>query len=505
MKGLILSIDLGTTGLKAAILAEDGTELQRAAREYPIDTPWPGAAEQDPDLWWRALAECCETLKARSPEAFAEIQGIGICGQMHTHVHLGADGRPLRPAITWMDQRSGRLLERLEAEPGVSGQVFQETCNQAAPTYTAPNCLWVREEQPEVWRATRGLLVAKDYLKYLLTGNRVTDPTDAAGTLLFDVAKGRWSEPMLQLFRVERALLPEVAPSAAIMGVVTRKAAALTGLAAGTPVANGCSDNSAAALGCGMTGAGQATLIIGTAGVVSVCSDRPVPDPRHRLVCWNYCLPDRWISLGVTQTAGESLNWFKRSFDPGGQEAPDAGDLFQEYERRAAAVPPGAGGLVFLPYLNGERTPYWDAHARGVFFGITLETRKAHFIKAVMEGVCFALRNNLETVESLGLPVAEIRATGGGLRSRTWLASLARILRKPLHPVSLQDPGACGNAILCGTALGLHGSVREALAKAARGADPALEAAADPACERNYQTFLQLYQDLKERFRLADG
>ena len=503
MSALFLSIDLGTTGLKTSILAEDGTELARASREYPIHAPWPGAAEQDPACWWQALVEECRELQARAPGLLPAVAGVGICGQMHTQVYLDARGVPLRPAITWMDQRSGPLLERLEADQDLAGQVFQHTCNSPAPTYTAPNCLWVREQQPEVWRAVRNVLVAKDYLKFLLTGRKVTDPSDAAGTLLFDVAQGRWSEPMLELFRVDPALLPEVAPSASVMGRVSASAAAATGLRAWTPVANGCSDNSAAALGCGMTGPGQATLIIGTAGVVSVCAGRPVPDPRHRLVCWNYCLPDRWISLGVTQTAGESLNWFKRCFDP---EAKPGGDIFQEYEQRAAAAPAGAGGLVFLPYLNGERTPYWDANARGVFFGANLETGKAHFIKAVMEGVAFALRNNLETVEGLGLPVSELRATGGGLRSRAWLSSLAQVLGRPVRRISLQDPASCGNTLLCATALGVHGSVEAAMAMAARGgADPVFQAPADPACEKNYRIFLDLYEDLKDRFRAAAG
>ena len=504
MNSYFLSIDLGTTGLKTALISEDGTERGQASREYAIEIPWAGAAEQDPAAWWRAFIACCAELKLRWPEDFAAIIGIGICGQMHTHVALDAAGQPLRHAITWMDQRSGKLLERLSATAGVAELVFQETCNSLATTYTAPNCLWAQEERPELWRKTRSILVAKDYLKYLLTGQRVTDLSDAAGTLLFDVANCRWSEEMLRLFRVDRSLLPDVASSDSIMGVVSTAAAAITGLAAGIPVANGCSDNSAAALGCGMSGTGQGTLIIGTAGVISVCSDHPVPDPRHRLVCWNYCLRDRWIGLGVTKTAGESLNWFKRCVDEASQGRAEPGDIFHEYEQSAAQVASGAGGLVFLPYLNGERTPYWDANARGVFFGVNLETRKAHFIKAVMEGVCFALRNNLETVESLGLRVSELRATGGGLRSSAWLASLARILRKPIRVVSRQDPAGRGNAILCGAALGVFDSVETAMAKVARGvSEPLVEVEADLACEKNYQIFLRLYEDLKESFRFA--
>jgi xylulokinase len=503
MSGSFLCVDLGTTGLKISILSEDGTELGRASREYRIETPWAGAVEQDPESWWGAFVQCCRELRAKDAAALSSLLGIGICGQMHTQVYLDSEGRPLRSAITWMDQRSGNLVERLEKVPGFSQSVFAETGNNLAPTYTAPNCVWVRENQPDLWRETRSILVAKDYLKYRLSGEMATDPSDAVGTLLFDVAKRRWSDEMTRLFGIGRSLLPDVAPSSAIIGRVTPAAGEESGIPAGTPVNNGSSDNSAAALGCGMVAPGQATLIIGTAGVVSVCSDRPIPDPRHRLACWNYCLDDRWISLGVTQTAGESLNWFKRCFDQG-DEGGGSGDIFKEYEQSAADVPPGSGGLVFLPYLNGERTPYWDTCARGVFFGANLETRKRHFIKAVMEGVSFALRNNLETVESLGIQVAEVRATGGGLRSPAWLSCLSMIMRKPIRNISAQDPGNRGNAMLCGMALGAFRSAESAL-EAFTGdvPDPVMIVESDEACERNYRIFLELYDDLKERFRMA--
>jgi xylulokinase len=503
MSGSFLCVDLGTTGLKISILSEDGTEAGRASREYSIDTPWAGAVEQDPESWWNAFVRCCGELRAKDQEILSGVIGIGVCGQMHTHVYLDSGGRPLRSAITWMDQRSGSLVEALDRIPGLSESVFGETGNNLAPTYTAPNCLWVMENQPDLWRATRTILVAKDYLKYRLTGEMVTDPSDAVGTLLFDVAKRRWSDEMLRLFKIDRSLLPDLASSSSIVGKVTPAAAEETGISAGTPVNNGSSDNSAAALGCGMVASGQATLIIGTAGVVSVCSDKPIPDPRHRLACWNYCLENKWISLGVTQTAGESLSWFKRCFDQG-EGGVESGDIFKEYEHCVADVPPGSGGLVFLPYLNGERTPYWDTHARGVFFGVNLDTRKRHFIMAVMEGVSFALRNNLETVESLGLRVAEVRATGGGLRSPAWLACLARIMGKPIRKVSAQDPGNRGNAMLCGMALGVFGSAESALDAFSRNAsDPVMLVNPDEACERNYRVFLRLYEDLKDRFRMA--
>lgn len=496
MSEVLMGIDLGTTGIKVALLDELGTVLSSAYREYGIATPEPGWAEQDPEEWWRGLADCAEELKARDGARFDAVRGIGICGQMHTQVYLDRSDRVVRPAITWMDQRSRALVDRINGDDAAAALVYDETANSLATTYTAPNCLWVKEREPDAWDRTASVMVAKDYIKFLLTGIKATDYSDASGTLLFDVARLRWSEGMLELFGVDRSLLPDAAPSATIIGKVTKAAAARTGLAEGLPVANGSSDNSASALGAGMVRPGQVTLIIGTAGVVSVCSDRPRPDPRHRVVCWNYCLPDRWINLGVTQTAGESLNWFKECFDSGARASTD---IFQQYERDLSGIPDGSGGLVFLPYLNGERTPYWDPDARAVFFGAGLTTRKGHFIKAVMEGVSFALRNNIETVESLGLKVAEVRAVGGGLKSPAWLSILARVLKRPVRTVPWPDTGNRGNALLCGAALGFYDSV-EAVAGADDG-QPALSEGPLEVYERGYRLFLRLYADLRDAFK----
>ena len=503
MSSRFLCLDLGTTGLKASVLTDRGEEIAAASRGYPIAAPRPGWAEQDPEDWWRALVDCCDEVRTRVPDCMVGVVGIGICGQMHTHVYLGADGAPLRPAITWMDQRSGELLARMGGDASFAQEVFGRALNAPAATYTAPNCAWVKEAEPEVWRKTTRVLLAKDYLKYRLTGEMVTDYSDAAGTLLLDVAGRRWSDELLAAFGIPRGVLPELGGSSSVAGRLSRAAADILGLPSGTPVNNGSSDNSAAAFGSDMVAPGQVTLIIGTAGVVSACADRPIPDPRHRLACWNYCLEDRWISLGVTQTAGESLNWFRRCFDPSavGEGARDA---FEEYEKIASRAPAGSGGLVFLPYLNGERTPYWDSHARGVFFGIGLETEKRHFVRAVMEGVSFALRNCLETSESLGLKVDEVRAIGGGLKSRAWLECLSGILGRPLRTLAAADPGNRGNAMLCGMALGLFGSAGEALGAFGGGGPGDLVAAERAeAYEENYRIFKRLYVDLKSTFRGA--
>lgn len=498
MSTVLMGIDLGTTGVKVTLLDEAGNVLVTAYREYAIGVPHPGYAEQNPEDWWAGLVACTQELKTVAGPHFAAVAGIGICGQMHTHVYLDRHDAVLRPAITWMDQRSRGIVERMSADESAASLIFSETANSIAGTYTAPNCLWVQENQPDIWSKTTSVMVAKDYIKYRLTGQKVTDYSDASGTMLFDIPRRRWSEEMLKLFGVDRKLIPDAAPSAVVMGKINTAATSQTGLAEGIPVANGSSDNSASALGAGMVSSGQVTLIIGTAGVVTVCTDRPLPDPRHRVVCWNYCLEDRWVNLGVTQTAGESLNWFKRCFDSGSENR-SSGDIFEEYNREVAEIPDGSGGLVFLPYLNGERTPYWDADARGVFFGADLGTRKGHFIKAVMEGVSFALRNNIETVESLGLQVHEVNAVGGGLKSPVWLSSLARILKRPVRTVPMPDTGNWGNALICGKALGIFSSIEDVKI---RKQGIVLDEGPVELYEKQYRLFLRLYDDLKDTFKL---
>jgi xylulokinase len=502
-----LSLDIGTTGTKVALVSSTGDTIAESSAEYSIDAPRAGYAEQDADAWWNAVVTGCGELAESHPEEFGDIAAVGICGQMHTHVYLDGSGTPIRSAITWMDQRSAGIVRDINADPQRAALIMAETSNNATPTYTAPQLAWVQKHDAGTWERTQHILVAKDYIKYRLTGEMITDYSEASGTLLFDVAKRKWSDAMFDLFSVPRRMMPEAAPSATIAGRVTADVAALTGIPEGTPVANGSADNSAAALGAGMTGRGQVTLIIGTAGVVSACSDQPLPDKKHRVLCWNYCLDDRWINLGVMQTAGESLNWFKNAFDAG--DGGSTRDVFSAYNRETAGVPDGCNGLTFLPYLNGERTPYWDSHARGVFFGVNLQTTKAHFVKAIMEGVSFALRNNIETVESLGMSVDDVHAVGGGLKSPVWLSVLSQIIQRPISTVAAPDTGNVGNSIVAGLALGEFSSAEEATKQLVR-VDRTVTAPPNPVYEQRYPHFLGLYSDLRERFAsyaetLSDG
>jgi xylulokinase len=313
------------------------------------------------------------------------------------------------------------------------------------------------------------------------------------------------------LFDIPRSYFPEARPSDEIIGTVNAEAAKLTGITAGTPVNNGSADCSTAALGAGMVKSGQVTLIIGTAGVIAVCSDKPLIDPQNKTLCWKYCLRDKWVTLGITQTAGESLNWFKHAFDSDRDSRSFensgslSGDIFNQYNQVIQEIPDGSEGLIFLPYLNGEITPYWDSSARGVYFGINLSTTKGHFIKAVMEGVSFALRNCVETVESLGIEIDEIRAVGGGLKSPVWLNTLGKILKKPVYTVEMPDTGLIGNMILCRHALQPETSVEDIVNAIAKFDQKIHYPEPCEVYEKQYEVFLRLYENLKETFRLNNS
>ncbi len=497
----LLGIDLGTTSLKVSIFSEAGDWIASQSQEYPILIPEPGFAEQDPQAWWEGLVKACRALTRSHPDEMKSVCGVGLCGQMHTQVYLDEGLNILRPAITWMDQRSSAIVAQIKANPAAVDLIFRETSNDASTTYSALHIKWVQQNQPEIWSKVRHILVAKDYLKFKLTDRMVTDYAEASGTLLFDVKKETWSDAAFDFFGIPRAYFPDVQPSDDLIGKISPEAAGATGLKAGTPVVNGSSDNSASALGAGMVNPGQVTLIIGTAGVITVCSDHPLVDVQKRTLCWHYCLRDRWATLGIMQTAGESLEWFKNAFDRQNGSQASSGDIFHQYNEAARSVPEGSNGLIFLPYLNGERTPYWDPDARGVFFGVNLKTDKADFVRSIMEGVSFALRNNIETVESLGIRVDEIRAVGGGLKSQVWLEILGKVLRKPIATVAIRDTANLGNILLCGHALGIFPSYQEAVKKIISVDNQVTYAQGSEVYEKRYPVFLDLYRRVQPLYK----
>lgn len=497
-KNVFVGIDLGTTGIKLILIQDDGVVIDKNYADYPILSPKPGYAEQNPDDWWNSLCRLSKELLERNSQVRDDIKGIGIAGQMHTQVYLDAEGNPLGNAITWMDQRCQSIVDEINARH--RDTIFQHTSNYLTTTYTAPQIVWTKRNNPELYGKTRKILLAKDYLKYKLTGEMATDYSDAAGILLFDVTAKTWSEEMFELFEIERSLMPEVGVSALVIGNVTPEASQLTGIPQGVPVINGCADHAATSLGAGVVRGGDVSAIIGTAGVISVLSDQPMPDRENGSVCWNYCLDNKWVNLAIMQTAGECLNWFKRAFDEDGDS-----NVFDLYNQEASKIPEGSAGLVFLPYLNGERNPYWDANARGVFFGLNLEHQKYHFVRAVMEGVGFALRNNLELIESLGVEIKELRLLGGGSKSPVWREILAKILNKRINTVQVEETGALGSCILCGLALGVFDDVEAACRNLVTLGHHHYHEEMPPVYQRNLQIFKELYPSLKELYVKLDN
>lgn len=500
-QGIFIGIDLGTTGCKMILAREDGRIMDSAYVEYPILTMRPGWAEQEPDAWWRGIAAISQTLMSRNQSLTKDFLGIGICGQMHTQVYLDRNNQVLRNAITWMDQRSKTLVDGMAGDTRLQEEIYRHTANFISTTYSGPNILWVKQNEPEIYQKTAKILIAKDFIKYKLTGEMLTDYSDATGTLLLDVVAKRWSPQMFDLFGIRPELVPDVERSALVMARVSRQASLETGLPEGLPVINGSADQAATALGAGVIEPGQVSAIVGTAGVVSVCSDKPLPDPKRRTLCWNYCLEDKWLIVGIMQTAAESLHWFQNAFDKDEDNGADAAGRFSVYESEVAKITDGSEGLIFLPYLMGERTPYWDADARGVFYGISLNQHKYHFARAVMEGVGFGLKNNLETIESLGVSVRELRLLGGGSKSRIWREIIAKILGKKIITMKAQETGALGCSILCGLALGIYPNVNSAVELLVK-ADTELDyPELSPAYARNYQIFRELYGSLKGLYK----
>ena len=491
----LLGIDLGTTGVKAALFTLDGQAVASAVATYPVMHPRPLWAEQAPEDWWRATTAAIRDALSQAGVPGAAVGGIGISGQMHGAVLLDAAGQPARPCIIWSDQRTQAECDWITATVG-ERRLVEWVGNPALPGFTAPKLLWTRAHEPDVWARVRSALLPKDYLRYRLTGELATEVSDAAGTLLFDVRAGAWSAPMLEALALDPALLPPCHASVAVSGQVTAEAAAETELAAGTPVVGGGADNACAAVGAGVIAEGQALASIGTSGTVVAPTRQPRLDPDGRAHTFNHAVPGVWYLMGVMQAAGLSLRWLR---DVLGLEG-DAG-----YERlvgEAAAVPPGAEGLLWLPYLQGERTPHRDANARGVLFGVTPRHGRGHIARAVLEGISFGLRDSLDIILAAGIRPAEARLTGGGARSHFWRQMLADILGLPVVVAREREGPAFGAALLAGVGMGAYASLREACAGAMT---PGAPVHPDPARQRAYDSihaeFRALYQALKDRFR----
>lgn len=445
--GALIGLDVGTTGARAIAIDAGGSVLATAAAEYPLATPRPGWTEQDPEAWWaasQAVLAAVVTALETTPLA------LGLTGQMHGSVFLDSADHVIRPALLWNDQRTTRQCREMTEVVGEE-TLLQITGNVAITGFQAPKILWLREEEPANYRRVRTVLLPKDFVRLRLTGDRATDASDASGTLLLDLQTRDWSPEILSALEIPSEWLPRVHEGSEVTGTVTPEISARLRLPAGLVVAGGGGDNAAAAVGNGIIRPGAVSSSIGTSGVVFAYSDGPRTDARGRLQSFCHAFPGAYHVMGVTLSAGASFRWWR---DTGA-----AGLDYEALTRLAAQAPPGSEGLIFLPYLAGERTPHLDATARGAFVGLHLRHTSAHLARAVMEGVVFSLRDCIDLVEALGLPVNEIRATGGGARSRLWRQLQADVFGLPIYRNRIDEGPAFGAALLAGVACGAFETV----------------------------------------------
>jgi xylulokinase len=469
----LVGIDVGTTGVKALAIAPDGEVLAREEEEYPLSIPQPGWAEQDPEVWWRATEQALGRLGA------TDVAGIGLSGQMHGLVALDSADRVLRPAILWNDQRTGAECAEIEARVGLA-RLIELTGNRALTGFTAPKLLWLRRHEPDVYGRISHVLLPKDYVRLRLTGERAIDCADASGTLLFDVASRRWSAEVLDALELPAEWLPPALESPAVSGV-TRD---------GIPVAAGAGDQAAGALGVGVDRPGPLSVQIGTSGVVFAALPAFAADPEARVHAFCHAVPGAWHAMGVMLSAAGSLRWFRDAIAP----AADYAELTAE----AARWEPGAEGLLYLPYLAGERTPHADPGARGAFAGLSLRHDRGALVRAVLEGVAYGLRDSLELLRALGVEPAAGRVSGGASRSELWLRIVASVLGVPLERTVTEEGAAYGAALLAGVAGGVFADVGEAVAACVRVQDrvepePSWRASYDA----GYERFRALYPAIR--------
>jgi xylulokinase len=469
----LVGLDVGTTGVKALTLSPTGDVLRRVEEPYPLSTPYPGWAEQDPEDWWRASEAALAGLGA------SEVAAIGLSGQMHGLVVLDEERRVLRPAILWNDQRTAAECAEIEERLG-RPRLVELTGNRALPGFTAPKVLWLRRHEPQVYARIAHVLLPKDYVRLRLTGELATDAADASGTLLFDVARRRWSEEVLAALEIPPEWLPPVLESPAVSGH-TRD---------GVPVAAGAGDQAAGAVGVGADRPGPLSLVLGTSGVVFAALPGYAADPEGRVHAFCHAVPHAWHAMGVMLAAGGSLRWFRDVLAPG--------ESFETLTAVAEQWPPGAEGLGFLPYLAGERTPHADPNARGAFAGLSLRHDRGALVRAVLEGVAFGLRDSLELLRELGVEPTVARASGGGVRSALWLRIVASVLGVPLERAEAEEGAAYGAARLGGAAAGVFADVHEAVSACVRVRDRIEpEPAWADAYAHGYERFRALYPALR--------
>lgn len=461
---VFLGIDTGTSGTKTLAIDETGRILGSATEEYPLSCPVPGWSEQSPEDWWKAAVRSVRRVMKSAKLKSGDVAGIGLSGQMHGSVFLDRSGKVIRPAILWNDQRTSAECLEIETLAGGRESLISMVANPALTGFTAPKILWLRNREKKNFERTTKILLPKDYIRYRLTGEFATEVSDASGTLLLDVVRRRWSTDLLEKLQLDGSMLPQVYESDVISGRISEVIAEEIGLKPGTPVVGGGGDQAASAVGNGIVRRGIISATMGTSGVVFAHSDDVQVDPAGRLHTFCHAVPGKWHLMGCVLSAGGSLQWYRNQFcqqemQLAKKEKIDVYDLITE---QAASAPPGSEGLFFLPYLTGERTPHADPDARACWIGLSLRHGRSHMARAVMEGATFAMQDCLQLVRELGVPVHEIRVSGGGARSEFWRQMQADVYGQPVCTINAAEGPAFGVALIAAAGTGHYRSVVEA-------------------------------------------
>jgi xylulokinase len=491
-----LGVDVGTGSVKALVIDGRGRAVASASEPLALRTPQPGWAEQDPTAWWKAATRAIQRAIGKGRNA-KKIDAIGLSGQMHSSVFLDAQNKVIRPALLWCDGRTTAECRAIRDRVG-EDKLRAWVSNPALEGFTLPKILWLRNQEPEAFRRLAKVLLPKDYIRLQLTGVLATEFSDAAGTLLLDVANRRWSRDMLDAMELSPDLVPAVGESTAVLGTISKAAARVTGLTEGTPVVGGGADNACGAVGVGAVTPGAVVASWGTSGTVLCPTAAPKVDPGMRAHTFCHAAPNTWYVMGVMLTAGGAFAWYKQQLAAELARKKD-GDVLLNKE--AAKAPIGAQGLTFLPYLQGERTPHRDAEARAAFVGLSLAHTRAHMTRAVLEGICFGLRDSLEIIAGLGLDVDQVLITGGGANAPFVRQLQADVYGKPVVPVDQPEGPALGAALLAAVGVGGFPDLATAASTVKRRAPVRPDAAAHAAYGEPYRRFGRLYPALREARR----
>ncbi len=489
----VLGIDVGTGGTRAVLVDKAGAIAASATSEHvPFASPQTGWAEQDPHDWWKAAGLAIKQVLAAAGNP--HVVCVGLAGQMHGAVLLDENDQVLRPALIWCDQRTQAQCDWLNSKIG-ERKIIELTCNPALTNFTLTKLLWVRDNEPEIWKRFRRVLLPKDYVRFRLTGEHAMDVADASGTLMLDVAHRRWSQEMMSAAGLPMSCLPKLFESPEICARISEAGAAHSGLKAGTPLVAGAGDQAGGAVGMGIVRAGAVSATIGTSGVVFAATDIPAMDAKGRVHTFCHAVPGRWHVMGVTQAAGLSFRWIRDLLRNSGELS------YDDLTREAATVPAGADGVLWAPYLMGERTPHLDPNARGTLTGLAASHTRGHVVRAVLEGVAFSLKDTFSLFAEMKVPVNKVRLGGGGARSDLWRQIQADVYEHEVEILTAEEGAAYGGALLAGVGAKFWGSVEEACdAVVSVHTRVSPEPRSAPAIKKQYENYQRLYPALKPIF-----